>query len=223
VVALVRGVHGLRGRIRVEVLTDHPDLRFTVGSALFPEGGNRTLTIVEAQPVADGPGWWLDLREIGDRDAAEALRGRYLEALVAPDELPEGDVYWHEVVGVPVVGLDGAALGTVEEVYRAGAAEVLVLRGGPHGELDVPNVASIVRAFAPREGRIVVDAEALDLDPSPRPRRPRGRRTRRALAAGGPVAAAGPGDGSVPTASGDGGGEDRAVGPDPEADGGAAE
>lgn len=81
---------------------------------------------------------------------------------------------------MPVLGLDGTALGTVDDIYRAGAAEVLVVRGGPLGELDVPNVASIVREFAPREGRIVVDAAVLDLDEAPPPRRPRGRRTRRA-------------------------------------------
>jgi len=183
VVALVRAVHGLRGRVRVEVLTDHPDVRFAPGAALHPEASDERLTIVEGRPVADGPGWWLDFEEVGDRETAETLRDRYLEAIVSPDELPEGDVYWHEVVGVTVTGLDGSVLGTVEEIYRAGAAEVLVVRGGPFGELDLPNVATIIREFTPREGRIVVDTTVLDIDETPRPRRPRGRRTRRALAA----------------------------------------
>lgn len=198
-VALVRGVHGLRGRIRVEVLTDHPDTRFAHGAVLHPEGSEERLSIVEARPVADGPGWWLDLAEVADRETAEALRDRYLEAVVSPDELPEGDVYWHEVVGVPVTGLDGSVLGKVEEVYRAGAAEVLVVRGGSVGEIDVPNVSSIVREFAPREGRIIVDTGVLDLDEVPRPRRPRGRRTRRALAA---AEAARSGDPSTPAPRG---------------------
>jgi ribosomal 30S subunit maturation factor RimM len=157
--------------------------------------------------VADGPGWWLTFREIGDREAAEALRDRYLEAIVAPGELPDGDVYWHEVIGVPVVGRDGTELGVVAEIYRAGAAEVLVVRGGPLGELDVPNVASIVREFAPRAGRIVVDAEALDLAEAPPPRRPRGRRTRKALAAGGSAVPGPPGTGAGSSATADGEGE----------------
>jgi 16S rRNA processing protein RimM len=199
VVALVRGVHGLRGRLRVEVLTDHPDARFGYGAVLYPEGSDERLTVAEARPVADGPGWWLDLEEVPDRETAEILRDRYLEAVVSPDELPEGDVYWHEVVGVPVTGLDGTVLGKVDEVYRAGAAEVLVVKGGPAGEFDVPNVAAIVREFAPREGRIVVDTAVLDLDEAPRSRRPRGRRTRRALAA---AETAGSGDASAPAPGG---------------------
>ncbi len=201
-VALVRGVHGLRGRLRIEVLTDRPEVRFAPGAVLHPEGTTERLTVADARPVADGPGWWLAAREIRDRESAETLRDRYLEAVVGPDELAEGDVYWHEVVGVPVVDLDGSPLGSVADVYRVGVAEVLVVRGGPLGELDVPNVAAVVREFAPREGRIVADAAALDLDETPRARRPRGRRTRRALAAGAELTAAA-GDAADDGAAGD--------------------
>ena len=38
VVALVRGVHGLRGAVRVEILTDRPELRYAPGSVLHREG-----------------------------------------------------------------------------------------------------------------------------------------------------------------------------------------
>ena len=37
-VALVRGVHGLRGAVRVEILTDRPEERFAAGTVLHPEG-----------------------------------------------------------------------------------------------------------------------------------------------------------------------------------------
>ena len=137
---------------------------------------------MEARPVADGPGWWLRFRELRDRGAAERLRDAYLEADVEPASLAEGEVWWHEVVGTPVSDTSGGPLGVVADVYRAGAAEVLVVRDGPLGELDIPNVASIVREFAPRAGRIVVDVQALDPEP-PAPARPRGRRTTRAAAA----------------------------------------
>jgi 16S rRNA processing protein RimM len=172
----------------VEVLTDRPEERFAPGRVLHPEAGDRSLTIAESSAVADGPGWWLTFTEIGSRDAAESLRDAYLEAEIDPDELPAGEVYWHEVVGVPVVGLDGREVGTVEGIYRVGVAEVLEVRG-PLGALDIPNVSAIVREFAPRDGRIVVDVGALDLDEGRPPKRPRGRRTRRA-------AAAGPGEGT---------------------------
>src|SRR6185437_5040247 len=99
VVGLVRRVHGLRGVLRVEVLTDHPELRFAPGASLYPEGGRRALTVDEASPVADGPGWWVRFRERPDRNAAEPLVGTYLEALVPATGADDaGTVWWHEVV-----------------------------------------------------------------------------------------------------------------------------
>ena len=51
VVARVRGLHGLRGLVRVEVLTDRPAERFRPGAVLHPEGSARPLTIASAAPV----------------------------------------------------------------------------------------------------------------------------------------------------------------------------
>ena len=73
---------------------------------------------------------------------------------------------------------EGEALGTVEDVFRSGGGEVLVVTGGRRGEVLVPVVSAIVVEFAPRDGRIVVDGEALGLGPE-RVRRPRGRRSSR--------------------------------------------
>jgi 16S rRNA processing protein RimM len=172
VVALVRGVHGLRGAIRIEVLTDRPDDRFMPGAVLYREGDPRPLTIASAEAIVDGPGWRIRFREIDSRDGADTFRGAYLEARVRPDEdLARGSYYWHEVIGTSVRGLDGAELGTVQDIYRVAETEVFVVSGGPSGSFDLPAVRAFIRIFAPRRGEIVVDAEALDLRP-PRSREP---------------------------------------------------
>jgi 16S rRNA processing protein RimM len=195
VVALVRGAHGLRGAVRVEILTDRPEDRYAVGSVLHREGSDASLTVTWSSAVADGPGWRLQFGEVVDRAGAEALVGAYLEIEAGPDAvLPRGSYFWHEVVGTPVTSTTGEALGTVRDVYRSGGAEVYVVAGGPYGEFDVPGVRDFVRIFAPRRGEIVVDVEALDLAPpksaragptDARPRAPRRRPgSRRAPAAG---------------------------------------
>jgi 16S rRNA processing protein RimM len=201
VVALVRGVHGLRGAVRIEVLTDRPDDRFRPGVVLHREGSDDALTIAAAEPVADGPGWRVRFREVTSRDAADALRGAYLEAIVHPiGELTRGEVYWHEVVGVTVRGLDGVELGTVSDVYRVAENEVYVVTGGPWGAFDLPAVRAFIRIFAPRRGEIVIDPDALDLHPprvrptgDDRPRAPR-RTTRRRRSAAPEGPDAGPGE-----------------------------
>ncbi|HEY7132224.1 MAG TPA: ribosome maturation factor RimM [Candidatus Limnocylindrales bacterium] len=183
VVALVRGVHGLRGVVRVEILTDRPEDRYGPGSVLHREGTDEPLTVTWSSAVADGPGWRLQFAEVPDREAAQALVGAYLEIDAGPDStLPRGSYFWHEVVGTTVTSTTGEVLGTVRDVYRSGGAEVYVVDGGPYGEFDVPGVRDFVRIFAPRRGEIVVDTNALDLDPArpaggerPRPRAPRRR------------------------------------------------
>ena len=166
-VALVRGIHGLNGAVRIEVLTDQPERRFVAGAILHPEGTDRPLTIASAEAVVDGPGWRVRFREIGSRDQADPLRGVYLETPVPAGEgLGRGEFYWHEVIGTPVRGTDGAELGVVQDIYRIGETEVFTVGGGAMAPFDLPAVRAFIRIFAPRRGEIVVDAESLDLRPA---------------------------------------------------------
>jgi 16S rRNA processing protein RimM len=210
-VALVRGFRGLHGQVRVELLTDRPEDRFAVGARLHPEGSDAVLTVAEAVPVADGPGWWLRFREISDRTLAEErLRDRYLE-IDAPTEPQEaGRWLWHELLGLAVASTSGESLGTIADIYRAGGAEVFVVRGSS-GELDVPGVRGIVTELDPGRGVMVVDLDALALDARPVEDedyvRPRDRRPRRRFPKGGRASR----DGSPPAMGGGGPGS----GPDP--------
>jgi 16S rRNA processing protein RimM len=158
VVGLVRGFRGVRGAVRVEVLTDDP-ARFTLGSVLHPEGSDERLTVAEVH--ADKPGIVVRFAEVPTRNAAEALRDTYLEA--DPVDLPPDTYYWHEVVGCRVETTTGEELGMVGDVTRVGEAEVYLVRGA-RGELLVPAVRSVVMELAPADRRIVVDAVALGLD-----------------------------------------------------------
>ena len=164
----------------MEVLTDHPEDRFVVGTVLYREGDERPLTIATAEAVADGPGWRIQFREVATRDGADALRGVYLESVVRADEdLARGSYYWHEVIGCAVHGIDGAELGTVKDIYRIGETEVFTVDGGPFGSFDVPAVRAFIRIFAPRRGEIVVDANRSTCDRGDRGTRiPTGRKRR---------------------------------------------
>ena len=164
-VGLVRGLHGLRGAVRVEILSDDPT-RFSVGASVFAEGDDRALTIAWVQ--LSKPGVLLRFDQVTTREEAERLRARYLETEVR-EPLPQGHWYWHEIEGLEVLSTTGESVGKVTEVVRVGEAEVYVVRGGPRGEVLVPGVAAMVPELEPAAGRMTIDLAALGLPLEPPP------------------------------------------------------
>ena len=70
------------------------------------------------------------LEGVEDRDAAEALRGRWV--LVEAAELaalPAGEYYSYQLVGCRIEGQDGALVGTVREIWETGGPDLLVVEG----------------------------------------------------------------------------------------------
>ena len=160
-VGLVRGVHGLRGTVRVEILSDNA-ARFDAGSVLFAEGSERPLTVVSAH--RDGPGLLVQFREVKDRPTADTLREKYLEAPTDRESLPADTWYWHDIVGCAVSTETGIELGTVRDVFRVGESEVYVVVG-ERGETLVPAVSAVVTKLDPPNKQIVVNGAMLGIAP----------------------------------------------------------
>ena len=160
-VAQVRGVRGLDGTLRLEVLTDLPEQRFLPGARLSVEGSERVLTVLEVTPSS--PGLFIRVGEVQSRLAGERLIGAYLTIPAAEVQIPPHRVLWDEVIGVTVRDPQGEIIGEVRDLYRAGGAEVYVVQTPDGGEIDLPAVASVIVEFAPREGRIVADLTGSEL------------------------------------------------------------
>ena len=151
------GAKGLAGALRIEALTDHPE-RLAAGEAVWIEDEPQPRTILEA-------GWGgrvpvLQLEGISDRDAAERLAGRYLEA--PANALPPDTYYWHQLIGLAAVDEAGGELGEVVEIFRAGENEVYRIEG-PGGELLVPALRDVVRSIDLDARRMVVRYEAEEV------------------------------------------------------------
>lgn len=134
------GVRGLKGDLRVMTLTDTP-ARLGVGQLVVIEGEAEPRAILEAGFSRHGP--VLRLAGITDRDAAIAVVGRHLLAPEAPEELPAGTYWWHQLEGLGVVTPEGHSIGQLEEVFRVGTNEVYRVVG-PDGEVLVPSLRSVV-------------------------------------------------------------------------------
>ncbi|MFA9431296.1 ribosome maturation factor RimM [Egicoccus sp. AB-alg2] len=112
VVGRVVKAHGIRGEVVVEVLSNVPG-RFDAGATVFLAGTRRT--IAGSRPHQGR--LLVRLDGVPDRTAAELLRGASLEAPAA-DVSDEDTYYAHELVGMAVVGEDGAALGVVRSLVE---------------------------------------------------------------------------------------------------------
>lgn len=107
----------------------------------------------------------LQLDGIRDRDAAEKARGT--ELFVTEDdlpELPEGQYYIRDLIGMQVVTEEGEHLGEVEDVIQNTAQDLFEVKR-PNGKtVLIPKVDAFVREINAQERRITVHLQEGLLD-----------------------------------------------------------
>ncbi len=170
VVARVGRAHGIRGEVTVQVRTDDPGARFAPGATLHSPIGPLTVRGARGHNGV----LLLSFDQIGDRTAAEALRGARLEADVDPAaEVEDGAWFDHELIGLAVQDPGGAVLGRVVGVEHLPAQDLVDVERPDGVRRLVPLVAALVPTVDVAGGRIVVDAppglleELPDPDPDP--------------------------------------------------------
>jgi 16S rRNA processing protein RimM len=155
VVGRIGRPHGLTGEVSVLVRTDSPEQRFALRT-VFELGAGRRLTVA-------GTRWHkgallVRFDGVGDRDAAELLRGELLT--ISADELPPpadpDEFHDHQLVGLRAELADGAAVGTVTDVVHGPAGELLVVAREGAGDALVPFVRDIVPTVDLAAGRVVL-------------------------------------------------------------------
>lgn len=154
IVGRVRGAWGVRGHVKVEVLTDAPS-RFSPGSVVYI--GGRPARVQQAQHSKRGLLVKLDVAD--DRTQAEAFQGRYLTVPAgAVGTLPEGSYYHFQLIDMEVWTDDGERLGRISEIITTGANDVYVVsRAGAEGdEVLVPALADVVVDVDLDSGRMTV-------------------------------------------------------------------
>ena len=119
--AAIAGAHGITGEVRLKLFGQ--GLESLTAHKIFQAGG-RTLTLKSLRP--DKIGAVARFAEISDRTAAENLRGTLLtvpRASLAP--LAEGEYYHADIIGLPVVSLEGEPMGTVTAIENYNAGDIL--------------------------------------------------------------------------------------------------
>ena len=171
----ILGAYGIRGWVKVatfteqiDTLCDYPEWWIRGGAAgARPATSWRLVAVQESK--AHGGHVVAQLAGCEDRTAAERLRGS--EIAVPRESLPalaEGEYYQSDLIGLAVRNTRGELLGQLEEIFGAGAHEVMRVAAkasegqdgsGKAVERLIPFVPQIVRSVDLNAGEIRVEWE----------------------------------------------------------------
>jgi 16S rRNA processing protein RimM len=119
--AAVAGAHGITGEVRLKLFAESID---SLKRHKAFAAGERVLTMTSIRP--DKIGAVARFAEIGDRNAAESLRGTLLtvdRASLPP--LGPGEYYHADIIGLTAVTTEGDALGIVTAIENYNAGDIL--------------------------------------------------------------------------------------------------
>ncbi len=131
---------GLKGEVKVYNYSDSIEIYETIES-IYVEDRPTVIENVRAQKNMV----ILKLEGADDRNAAEALRGR--ELYITEDdlpELPEGQYYVRDLIGMSVIEKDEKLLGHVTDVLQNTAQDIFEVERENGNKLLIPKVDQFV-------------------------------------------------------------------------------
>jgi len=124
----VGAVYGIKGWLKIHSFTDELEAILDY----FPWSlklGNKTQTVEVTDWRKHNKGLIVKVGNIDDRDEAQALVGsEILTSESSLPDLPEGEFYWRDLIGMNVVTNKGYDLGIVTDMMETGANDVLVVK-----------------------------------------------------------------------------------------------
>ena len=132
------GVWGVKGWVKLHSYTRHR-AEIANYSTWYLQGGKSKETV--AYDVLNcrqqGQGIVAQLEGIDSREQAMLLSGqRILVKESDLPELPKGEFYWQQLIGLQVSNLQGIEIGKISSILETGANDVLVIKSDTAGEED---------------------------------------------------------------------------------------
>lgn len=154
IVGQLRRPHGVRGEMKMAVLTDFPE-RLKVGKTVYLGSAHQPVTITNIRWQNDV--MLISFQDYQNRKDVELLRNQWVY-IIAGDlpSLEKGDFYHHELLGLQVVSDEGNLLGEIVEILETGANDVLVVESVDGGEILLPMIEDVLIDIKPESGQVTV-------------------------------------------------------------------
>ncbi|HEX3654087.1 MAG TPA: ribosome maturation factor RimM [Rhizomicrobium sp.] len=154
---VVVGAQGLKGEVKVKTFTETPEKLGAYGPLHTRDG--RTFLLAGARTAAKDAAI-ARFEGVGDREAAEALKG--VELYVPRSALPQSEAhefYHADLIGLRAEDTEGRAIGKVIAIHNFGAGDVIEIEHEDgQGTVLMPFTREIVPTIDIAENRIVVAA-----------------------------------------------------------------
>lgn len=154
--AAIAGAHGVTGEVRLKLFGEG-----VAALGRYRAFNDSSLTLRKVRDDGKG-GAIARFEEVTDRTAAEKLRGTTLTVpRSAMPELAEGEYYYADLLGLPVVSTEGEPMGTVAAVENFGAGDILDIEppagaDGKKSRFMVPMIEAAVPEWS--QERVVINA-----------------------------------------------------------------
>ncbi|WP_371377567.1 ribosome maturation factor RimM [Thalassotalea aquiviva] len=128
----IGAVYGIKGWLKVHSFTDNPEAIFDYSPWILDLGGKKqTVTVSEWRRHNNG--LIAKFAGVNDRNDAQLKTGAEItiDDSLLPD-LPEGEFYWRDLIGMTVVNEQGYNFGKVTDIMETGSNDVLVVKANPN-------------------------------------------------------------------------------------------
>jgi len=149
--------HGLKGEFKFHPFVTEPGILQNLDLLkLQDDQGKETELNVES--VRGSPGKLIiKLKGIDVIEDAEAYTGQTVLMREADfDDLPEGEYYWFQVLGLNVYDKTDRYYGQVKEIIETGSNDVYVVRDGAK-EVLIPMIDWVVKTVDIEKNRLIFD------------------------------------------------------------------
>jgi len=136
---------GLRGCMKVVSFVDTSDISSELEFVYIQDHSEQKKLYNIRKVDISGKFLFIELDSIDDVELAKTFVG--CKVVIPGDmfkELPQGEYYWRDIIGLNVYTEDGKLLGQIESVFPTGSNDVYVCKGGDR-EILLPAIADVIK------------------------------------------------------------------------------
>ena len=146
--------HGLDGGVVFYIITDFPE-RLQVGRKVFI--GDEHIPAHINSVKEHSRGLIFHFNEFDTVEQVEKFKSQFVfvDAIELP-ELPEGEYYHHQLIGVQVFDNQGQKIGEIQEILETGANDVYLIKDENQKEILYPVLLNLIEKIDIEKREMVV-------------------------------------------------------------------